>query len=652
MRFLITDQKSSSLAPQQPDLVETSCVSQQKYVYECIGKPLLDKAFDGYNVSIFAYGQTGSGKTYSMIGTDNEPGLIPRFFDDLFERKKQRDQIVSSTQVEISYYEIYNEKIYDLLRSSPCSKSEKEASKSQVTGRNLQVRENPQTGPCIVDLLTLGANSAEDAKLWLDIGNKRRATACTNMNQKSSRSHSVFQINLTQMLEHHPGQAQSTNQVKTGENNSKVLQLVTSRINLVDLAGSERINSAFSSSSTTSQLSSTGTQLTSNRFKEATCINKSLLTLGKIICLLSERQTTAPSSFNLPLTGNNNNLAMLNSSSSVTNNGYLPYRDSVLTWLLKESLGGNAKTAMLATVNASSCYIDETICTLRYAAKTACIKNVAHLNRNFKQKFINEFGQEQEMNLVIAPIVAGLETNLIKKNDALQLNLKLMEQEWKEKLDEAEKLKQKEIKDLEKSYIALYENETRAQNCCLINLNEDPSLSEKLIYLLNEKIETLIGSDKNLVNILLTGALIASVHAKIYKPVQLDGSTESNFNYFIEQVGEKDVTYLNGEKIVNKQKYQLNHGDRIIFGGSHYFRFNNPKSLQLNKQQNLSKQGVIGEKFKDYQFAKNEIDKKQNELIKEKDNRVLDECKRDSDLKIKELKQQYERNIESIVRFA
>ena len=119
-----------------------------------------------------------------------------------------------------------------------------------------------------------------------------------------------------------------------------LLQLVTSRINLVDLAGSERVGSAL-----------TGSSPSQPRFKESTCINKSLLTLGKIICLLSERQSS--------------------------NMGYLPYRESVLTWLLKESLGGNSKTTMLATVNASSLYIDETLCTLRYAAKTACIKNIA-----------------------------------------------------------------------------------------------------------------------------------------------------------------------------------------------------------------------------------------------------------------------------------
>lgn len=270
-------------------------------MYECLGKPLLSKAFDGYNVSIFAYGQTGSGKTYSMIGSQQQPGLIPRFIDDLFERKLVRDEIVSQVHCEVSYYEIYNEKIYDLLRSSSSSSDSKDM-KTNGAPKSLQIRENPNTGPYIVDLLTLSAQTAADAKIWLDIGNKRRATACTNMNQKSSRSHSVFQITLTQMLEHKQA---AEKQAQTGA----LFQLVTSKINLVDLAGSERINNAFgannpampSPASSSSSSSSSSQTAANSRFKESTCINKSLLTLGKIICLLSERHTPLSS------IGNQNN---------------------------------------------------------------------------------------------------------------------------------------------------------------------------------------------------------------------------------------------------------------------------------------------------------------------------------------------------------
>ena len=317
---------------------------------------------------------------------------------------------------------------------------------------------------------------------------------------------------------------------------------------------------------------------------------------------------------------NNNNAAMINSSSNSTAS-YLPYRESVLTWLLKESLGGNAKTAMLATVNASNSYLEETICTLRYAAKTACIKNLAHLNRNFKQKYINDYGVESEMSLILPPLSpnVALDTKTAKmmRDAQLEATIRVMEEEWKEKLDEAERLKQKEINDLEKSLIVLYENETRARNCCLINLNEDPSLSEKLIYLLKAadsktdtsgaRVETLVGSEKSAVNIHLTGPLIAPVHSKI-------GKRSDESSYFIQNLDKNYVTYLNGEVIEHEKEISLSHGDRIIFGGSHFFRFNNPASSRAKSGAIAS---VDANNFKDYQFAKNEIDKKQNELIQE-----------------------------------
>lgn len=311
--FIITDQLASTPGDTEVSPHADTAESQQQYVYECAGKPLLDKAFDGYNVSIFAYGQTGSGKTYSMIGTGECPGLIPRFFDDLFEKKEKRETQIK-TQIEISYYEIYNEKIFDLLRAS----TDPVTATKGVPKSNLQIREDKQKGPYIVGLQSLPIDSAKDAKMWLDIGNKRRATAYTNMNDKSSRSHSVFQIKLTQMLEQ-----KDFNESK-GQSDKTLLQLFSSTINLVDLAGSERNSTSFGAGAASGAFSTTPKKVASynpgntSRFKESTCINKSLLTLGKIIFLLSERQSST-------------------SSSVISNNNHLPYRDSVLTFLLKVS---------------------------------------------------------------------------------------------------------------------------------------------------------------------------------------------------------------------------------------------------------------------------------------------------------------------------
>ena len=156
-----------------------------------------------------------------------------------------------------------------------------------------------------------------------------------------------------------------------------------------------------------------------------------------------------------------------------------------------------------------------------------------------------------------------------------------MEAEWQEKLARAECLKQKEIADLEKSLIVLYANETRSHNCCLINLNEDPSLSEKLIYLLKNG-STIIGNDKSKVDIHLTGALLAAQHAKIDK--------NENNHFFIEQLDANYLTYVNGDVLNNNQPVRLGHGDRIIFGGSHFFRFNNPSA---NTEKMSSSQYVL-----------------------------------------------------------
>lgn len=410
-----------------------------------------------------------------MIGQPNDDGIIPRFITNLFDKinKLQREQPNESNlrlqiQCEISYYEIYNEKIYDLLRSP----SENTKQTTAATPRqHLSIRENPLTGPYIVNLLTISCENAQDMLIWFQIGNKRRATACTNINDKSSRSHSVFQISLKQ--------------IKTQNGDSDKLDILTSKINLIDLAGSERLSNIQPAN----QQSIKQTTSSETRFKESTCINKSLLTLGKIICLLSERTSNTNTSV----------------TTTPSKNLYLPYRESALTWLLKESLGGNSKTAMLATVNCSSMYLDETLSTLRYASKTACIKNSAMLNYNR-----TKCDQESITN----------ELKMYKEKHLKSINeIELIKNEWQLKLDEANKRKIDELKNLEKSLIVFYENENCSQKCCLINLNEDPLLSEKLIYyikLMNENCEeivTTIGSDKNLVDIYLCGPLIASIHA-------------------------------------------------------------------------------------------------------------------------------------------
>ncbi|KAG7166998.1 kinesin-like protein KIF14-like [Homarus americanus] len=276
--------------------------ASQEAVYNALAQPLLEKAYEGYNTCLFAYGQTGSGKSY----TD----LLSRA-DYLHSQNPPEDQLPQCrAEVELSYIEIYNERIYDLLSSGGSGSDRREA---------LRVREHPKDGPYVEGVAHHLVSSYDHLQTWLMLGNKERSIAATGVNDKSSRSHAVFTIKLTQMqVEDVEGEHLESSKV--------------SIINLVDLAGSERVAAA---------------QSQGDRLKEGVCINKSLLTLGKVITALAE--------------------------SEGRRRPFIPYRESVLTYLLKESLGGNSRTAMIATVSPCNVYLEETLSTLRYAQQARMI---------------------------------------------------------------------------------------------------------------------------------------------------------------------------------------------------------------------------------------------------------------------------------------
>lgn len=212
-----------------------SSASDQMRIFDALALPLLDNAFEGYNVCLFAYGQTGSGKSYSMMGSEvnqnveslvlpEGAGIIPRFCHQVFSRASENEDLLTS--VEISYFEIYNEKIHDLLASNANNGKKRTP---------LKVREHPVFGPYVVDLSQHCIQSYHDLQVWLKVGSSQKATAATEMNDKSSRSHSIFSIILTQTQK--PGGLIG----KGKEVNRR------SKINLVDLAGSERLSQTCAS---------------------------------------------------------------------------------------------------------------------------------------------------------------------------------------------------------------------------------------------------------------------------------------------------------------------------------------------------------------------------------------------------------------------
>ncbi|KAL8822430.1 MAG: hypothetical protein Q9191_006836, partial [Dirinaria sp. TL-2023a] len=299
--------------------------AHQEDIYSALGEEFLDHNFEGYHTCIFAYGQTGSGKSYTMMGTPEQPGLIPRTCEDLFQRIESSISPHISYTVRVSYFEVYNEHVRDLLvtqRPSPNSGP-----------YYLKIRESPTEGPYVKDLTDMPVKNYSELLRYMRLGDNNRTTASTKMNDTSSRSHAVFTIMLKQI--HHDLLTDSTTER-------------LARIRLVDLAGSERAKA---------------TEATGARLREGSNINKSLTTLGRVIAALADPRHSRT-----------------HNSGKGRSKDLVPYRDSILTWLLKDSLGGNSKTAMIACIAPSD--YDETLSTLRYADQAKHIRTRAIVNQD------------------------------------------------------------------------------------------------------------------------------------------------------------------------------------------------------------------------------------------------------------------------------
>ncbi|XP_028816320.1 kinesin-like protein KIF13B isoform X3 [Denticeps clupeoides] len=480
------------------DESETDKFAGQDVVFQCLGESLLHNAFQGYNACIFAYGQTGSGKSYTMMGSVDQPGLIPRLCSSLFERvvKEQREE--ESFTVEVSYMEIYNEKVRDLLDP----KGSRQA---------LRVREHKVLGPYVDGLSRLAVTSYKDIESLMSEGNKSRTVAATNMNEESSRSHAVFNIILTHTLK----------DLQSGTSGEKV-----SKLSLVDLAGSER---------------AAKTGAAGERLKEGSNINKSLTTLGLVISALADQ------------------------GAGKNKSKFVPYRDSVLTWLLKDSLGGNSRTAMVATVSPAADNYDETLSTLRYADRAKSIVNHAVVNEDPNARIIRELREEVEKLRDQLTEAESMKAPELKER--LEESEKLIQEmtvTWEEKLRKTEEIAQDRQRQLESLGISLQSSGIRVgeDKCFLVNLNADPALNELLVYYLKE--HTKVGS-ANSQDIQLCGMGIQAEHCVI--DITADGVMLTPHP--------NSRTCINGSPVTCQQ--QLHHGDRILWGNNHFFRINLPK---------------------------------------------------------------------------
>lgn len=292
--------------------------SLQKDVYKYVAFPIVEKVIQGYNGTIIAYGQTGTGKTYTMAGKNDEvnQGIIPNTFNHIFSIISNMRQSRSFV-VNVTYLEIYNEDVRDLLSTNP--------------GQKLEVRERLDLGVYVQNLMGFTVDSIKSITRLMERGNQNRITRSTLMNDVSSRSHAIFTITI---------------EARDEDNNKTTV----GKLNLVDLAGSERLSR---------------THAKGDRLKEAGSINQSLSVLGNVISALVDGRST-----------------------------YIPYRNSKLTRLLQDSLGGNSKTVMIAMVSPAEIDYEESLCTLRYASRVKYIKNNTKLNIGANKGLIERFEEK------------------------------------------------------------------------------------------------------------------------------------------------------------------------------------------------------------------------------------------------------------------
>ncbi|XP_023065563.1 kinesin-like protein KIF13A isoform X8 [Piliocolobus tephrosceles] len=481
------------------DESNTTKYAGQEVVFKCLGEGILEKAFQGYNACIFAYGQTGSGKSFSMMGHAEQLGLIPRLCCALFKRISLEQNESQTFKVEVSYMEIYNEKVRDLLDPKGSRQS-------------LKVREHKVLGPYVDGLSQLAVTSFEDIESLMSEGNKSRTVAATNMNEESSRSHAVFNIIITQTLY----------DLQSGNSGEKV-----SKVSLVDLAGSERVSK---------------TGAAGERLKEGSNINKSLTTLGLVISSLADQ------------------------AAGKGKNKFVPYRDSVLTWLLKDNLGGNSQTSMIATISPAADNYEETLSTLRYADRAKRIVNHAVVNEDPNAKVIRELREEVEkLREQLSQAEAMKAPELKEKLEESEKLIKELTVTWEEKLRKTEEIAQERQRQLESMGISLEMSGIKVgdDKCYLVNLNADPALNELLVYYLKD--HTRVGADTSQ-DIQLFGIGIQPEHCEI--DIASDGDVTLTPK-------ENARSCVNGTLVCSTT--QLWHGDRILWGNNHFFRINLPK---------------------------------------------------------------------------
>uniref|UniRef100_A0A670Y6C4 Kinesin motor domain-containing protein n=1 Tax=Pseudonaja textilis TaxID=8673 RepID=A0A670Y6C4_PSETE len=469
--------------------------ASQEMVFQDLGTMVLSSAFKGYNICLFAYGQTGSGKTYTMMGTP-----------------------VSYTFDSVLCFILFFKKIQvrDLLRQSNHKKP-----------YTLRVREHPEMGPYVQGLSQHVVTDYRQVVELLEEGIANRITAATHVHDASSRSHAIFTIQYTQAIL---------------ENN--LPSETASKINLVDLAGSEKADPSYCK----------------HRITEGGNINKSLVTLGIVISALAENtqmfsSCQSISSIASEVDSDRTDSYCGSNINSCKRQAYIPYRDSILTWLLKDSLGGNSKTIMVATISPASCCYNETVNTLRYASNAKKIINKPRVNEDANVKLIRELQEE------------------IHRLKVMLMNFEMIDQltkDWTDKWINRKAIMEEYSVDINKKKAGVTIDSNLPH---FVAMDDDILSTGVVLYHLREGTTKIGRSDSNQdQDIVLQGQGIEKDHCIVDN-----------------QHGIVTLRPLQGAHcVVNHHEVtdsvRLSQGAVVVLGKTHKFRFNHPAEAALLRQ--------------------------------------------------------------------
>lgn len=572
--------------------------ADQQFVYEKVGRQILDNATDGYHCCLFAYGQTGSGKSYSMIGFGANAGIVPITCEEIFKRIEKTRGPKKSYEVNFSMTEIYNERVQDLLipihRRPP---------------GGLKIREAKSVGVYVEGLSKHAVDSYAAIQDKMAEGNHNRTIAATQMNATSSRAHTIITIEFKQK------------DLVDGRTIEKF-----SVINLVDLAGSEKVAKSGA---------------TGDRLKEGCSINKSLSVLGLVISVLASK------------------------SMGKEKKTVVPYRDSSLTRILQNALGGNSKTLMICAISPSNNNVEESLSTLRYADQAKKIQCHAIVNESESDKKIRELKNEnEELKKMIAQLRSGnlvtLPVGLLDENEsegAPMVNTEGLERRIKE-YEEAMKSKQSLIADMEKSFeLRLKESKEKSQHQekndysvpHIINLNEDPFLSGKIYHNLDHLKVLYVGrrNSEPPPHIVLQSIGIQPNHARIEKKGDA-------FFLVPASPAASEFLFLNGNNVT--ETTELKNYDRIVFGIGSLFIFHDPRhpdpprgKLSVNEIDWENCQREITNQHQIFTVAADPAEEKRKQ---ERMNEIESECERlikANEEQKRKLEEEYNKKIQQIV---